>query len=178
MTRHEQSPTNPGRPVLTEKVRSAGEQQLLRSLKDRLAELRALAEEFRDEDRLYRVWRGSAKAFALLQGPTETTVELFCAIDPTGVLVTALGDERAERAPAVLNGPVEEFARIVVAGTHKQWTRQDNSRWLEATSPLVLAFAHCKYLVEAAIASAEMLEEPPDSLPSGWASVLCVFGLR
>lgn len=42
----------------------------------------------------------------------------------------------------------------------------------------VLAFAHCAYLVRVALVCAETLDERPRVLPSGWASVLCVFGLR
>lgn len=108
-------------PLLDEETRSAGERWLLGALKSLVTDLGGLVEAFADDDRLYRVWRGSAKAFVLLQEPTEQTVELFCSTDPTGTLVGAIAAERSGRSARQPDGPVEEFARIVVTvDRHRQ----------------------------------------------------------
>jgi hypothetical protein len=61
----------------------------------------------------------------------------------------------------------------------KQGCRQfeDNARWAEATRPIVEAFFHARYFVEMAVRYAR-LDEPPQFLPSGYAVLLCLYGLR
>ena len=45
------------------------------------------------------------------------------------------------------------------------------------TRPIVEAFFHARYFVEMAVRYAR-LDEPPSLLPSGYAALLCLYGLR
>ncbi len=56
--------------------------------------------------------------------------------------------------------------------------REVNQRWVEATRPIVEAFFHAGYFLEMVCKYGKELEEPPDLLPSGWAAVLYLYGLR
>jgi hypothetical protein len=43
---------------------------------------------------------------------------------------------------------------------------------------MVEAFAHARYFLEMACKYGKELEEPPQIMPSGWASVLYLYDLR
>ncbi len=53
-----------------------------------------------------------------------------------------------------------------------------NARWLEVTRPMLEAFFHAKYFLAMACRYGRELDEPPQVLPSGWASLLYLYGLR
>jgi hypothetical protein len=55
---------------------------------------------------------------------------------------------------------------------------EDNRRWLEATRPIVEAFFHARYFLDMACKYGELLDAPPNLLPSGWASLLYLYDLR
>ena len=70
------------------------------------------------------------------------------------------------------------FTQIVDEGGAGQFSREVNERWLEATRPILEAFFHARYFLEMVYRYGKELNEPPDSLPSGWAAVLYLYRLR
>jgi hypothetical protein len=49
---------------------------------------------------------------------------------------------------------------------------------IEATRPIVEAFFHARYFLEMAVRYGKELATAPCLLPSGWASLLYLYGLR
>lgn len=70
------------------------------------------------------------------------------------------------------------FLSIIRDGTGKSFTAETNSRWLAETRPIVEAFFHARYFLEMAIRYGKELDEPPSTLPSGWAAMLYLYNLR
>jgi hypothetical protein len=66
---------------------------------------------------------------------------------------------------------------IVEQGTGKSFKRADNAHWPTVTRPILEAFFHAKFFLEMAIRYAA-LHDPPTPLPSGYAAVLYLYGLR
>jgi hypothetical protein len=54
----------------------------------------------------------------------------------------------------------------------------DNERWLEITRPMLEAYFHARYFLAMVIRYGHELDEPPRMMPSGWAAVLYLYGLR
>ena len=69
------------------------------------------------------------------------------------------------------------FLEIVSEGTGKTWEPAHNHAWTATTRPIVEAFFHARYFLEMAVRYAH-LEEPPRLLPSGYAALLYLYGLR
>jgi len=136
--------------------------RLLTNLKEHLPQLRRLRGEVQyewgAEDLVYRFYHCSFKVFGIQQ------------------LTLAIRDALRELLPDV---PMNErFERIIAEGTEKKFALETNRRWDEETRPLLEAFFHANYFLEMAIKYGEKLDEPPSSLPSGWASVLYLYNLR
>lgn len=55
---------------------------------------------------------------------------------------------------------------------------ETNQKWLEETLPISHAFWHAKYFLEQMSVAANVIEDPPKILPSGWAAVLYLYNLR
>jgi hypothetical protein len=70
------------------------------------------------------------------------------------------------------------FEKIIEAGTGHTFEPEHNSRWLEVTRPMLEAFWHARFFVEMAVKYGRELEEPPSTLPSGWAALLYLYDLR
>jgi hypothetical protein len=70
------------------------------------------------------------------------------------------------------------FTQIVEEGAAEQFSPEVNPRWVEATRPIVEAFFHARHFLEMVCKYGKELEGPPESLPSGWAAVLYLYGLR
>ena len=143
--------------------RSAREKTLFANIQAQLPQLDALREKMNGhwqyEDLVYRYYHGSFKVFRA----QELTLEM----------VAALRDLLPE---VPLNATFEDIVR---SGTGKEFTMEDNNRWDAVTRPILEAFFHAKYFVEMVCKYGHALDEPPTlSLPSGWASVLYLFGLR
>ena len=111
------------------------------------------------EDGVYRFYHGSFKVFHL-QEYTKQIVAALAGIAPEGRAFGAL------------------FAEIIAAGTARDFKMEDNKHWIESTAPIVQAFLHAKYFLEMAVKYAGELKEPPETMPSGWAALLCLYGLR
>ena len=138
---------------------------LLANLKANLDELSKLLEEvsvghWTYEDGIYRFWHQSFKVFSL-----QATTERICAalehLAPPGCKINPW------------------FRQIVAEGTGKtfDWWK-DNDRWLEVTRPILEAFFHARFMLEMAVHYGRELDTSPNALPSGWAALLYLYGLR
>lgn len=134
----------------------------LSRLKEKMPELERLLQECSDhwgyEDPIYRFYHQSWKLYALQDRTTEIV----------SILQSLL--------PEV---PLNEwFLQIVHDGTGKEFSMSDNDNWLPVTRPILEAFFHARYFLEMAVKYGRELEYPPKSLPSGWASLRYLYGLR
>lgn len=137
---------------------------LLDNIKTNLGELEALLEEMNSlwftEDGFYRFYYQSFKVYHL-QHETQRIVSALKTIAP---------DNRRF---------CEFFEQVIREGASgKKFEDEHNQEWLKQTRPIVEAFFHAKYFLEMAVKYGEKLEEPPIMLPSGWAALLCLYGIR
>ena len=135
---------------------------LLASLKRDLPELEALLAESSShwgyEDPIYRFYHQSWKVYGI-QEATSRIVERLKALAP--------------------DRPLDGwFTAIVEEGTGRRFSVEDNRRWPVATRPILEAFFHARYFLEMAVKYGRELERPPQIIPSGWAAILCLYGLR
>lgn len=136
--------------------------RLLERIKHRLPGLEKLLAEASShwgyEDPIYRFYHQSFKVYGL-QASTQQ-------------IVSALHDLADGHA---LN---PWFQEIVAAGTGKSFTHEANRNWTAETRPILEAFFHARYFLEMVCKYGRELDTAPDLLPSGWAAVLCLYGLR
>jgi len=137
-------------------------QALLDAIRARLLELeeflRVIEPEY--EDRLYRFYYQSNKVY-YLQADTVRLVTLF--------------REIGAAAGRQLN---PWFEQIITEGTGREFELAHNDGWLRHTRPQVEAFLHTKYFLEMLVKYGRELETAPEMLPSGWAALLVLYGLR
>jgi hypothetical protein len=156
-----QGPKNAVMPCSTEERRKE-ETKLLAAIKDALPRLEQMWQQANShwgyEDPVYRFYHQSFKVFGL-QAQTAEIVSALQAL-----------------APHIPLNPW--FMQIVDEGAAEQFSPEVNQRWVEATRPILEAFFHARYFLEMICMYGRELEEPPDSLPSGWAAVLYLYGLR
>ena len=135
---------------------------LMASLQEAMPQLDALLVEcgghWVSEDGVYRLYHQSYKVYRL-QDVTLRIVAALAALSPNGEFN-------------------QWFVQIVEDGTGKVFERAHNRRWLEVTRPIVEAFFHARYFLEMAVRYGRELIEAPMTLPSGWASLLYLYGLR
>ena len=137
------------------------EEALLQSLRRDRHELERLLQESSShwgyEDPVYRFYHQSFKVYGL-QRQTQSIVDRLQALAP--------------------GRPLNPwFVEIVQSGTGKSFKMEDNQRWMEVTRPILEAFFHARFFLEKAVRYAD-LEAPPQMLPSGYAALLYLFGLR
>ncbi|HEV7667436.1 MAG TPA: hypothetical protein VGS22_02850 [Thermoanaerobaculia bacterium] len=137
------------------------EQVLLQNLQRDRTQLEKLLADASDhwgyEDPIYRFYHQSFKVFGL-QRRTQAIVERLKALSP--------------------DLPLNPwFVQIVESGTGKKFEIDANQRWTEETRPILEAFFHARFFLEMAVRYAN-LKSPPRSLPSGYAALLYLFGLR
>jgi len=145
-----------------ERRRHEAEQQLILNIETARDDLFRLMEEVNDhwgyEDGIYRFYHQSFKVF-FLQLSTEK-------------IVAALKNLLPEQ-------PLNDwFLSIVREGTGIKFDMEMNKKWMHETRPIVEAFFHAKYFLEMICRYADKVKEPQQVLPSGWASVLYLYGLR
>ena len=143
---------------------------LLKHIKDNLSDLEELLEKVSGlsyEDRMYRFYHGSFKVY-WLQEVTEEMVSMFRKLSPH----VDEGDEHKH------NPFCSDFNEIYNEGTGWEHKIQHNEKWMMITRPIVEAFLHCKYFIEMAVKYGKELEEAPNMLPSGWASLLELYKIR
>jgi hypothetical protein len=137
------------------------EAALLANLKGRLSHMRDLLRECEDhwgyEDPIYRFYHQSFKVYDL-QKRTEQIVALLHELLPGSVLDAW-------------------FLEIVSQGTGKTFSPDHNRDWPRHTRAIVEAFFHARFFLEMAVRYAG-LPAPPNPLPSGWAALLSLYGLR
>ena len=141
--------------------RPAQNAKLLASIKRALPRLRELLdktnEEWCYEDGIYRFYHQSFKVYGLQ--------------DHTTTIVNALA--------ALAEGPLnEDFMAVVNEGTGKKFEESHNGAWSRHTRPIVEAFFHAHFFLTMVVKYGSELEEAPSLLPSGWASVLYLYGQR
>ncbi len=141
--------------------RDAAEEALLQSLRRDRSALENLFEASSNhwgyEDPVYRFYHQSFKVYGL-QHQTRRICDRLQALAP-------------ER-------PLNPwFVQIIEAGTGKRFESEDNERWPEVTRPILEAFFHARFFLEMAVRYAD-LEAPPQPLPSGYAALLYLYGLR
>jgi hypothetical protein len=137
------------------------ESALLRNLRIYRSDIEDLLAKSSDhwgyEDPVYRFYHQSFKGYRL-QEQTKAIVDLLRKLCP----------ER-ELNPW--------FVEIVSLGTGKEFRVEDNRTWTRVTRPILEAFFHGRFFLEMA-SRYRSLEEPPQLLPSGYASLLYLYGLR
>lgn len=144
-----------------EQAHGAAEVALLAKLRERKAALSDLLAKSSDhwgyEDPVYRFYHQSFKVYYLQE--------------QTRSIVAALADLAPDR-------PLNSwFLEIVKLGTSHEFTTEHNRRWMEVTRPILEAFFHARYFLEMAVRYAD-LDAPPQPLPSGYAALLYLYGLR
>ena len=93
-------------------------------------------------------------------------------------------EDATERIVGVLRDLADDrplnawFLEIVEAGTGKRFTPEANRHWTAETRPILEAFFHARYFLEMVCKYGKELDAAPDLLPSGWAAVLYLYGLR
>ena len=137
------------------------EETLLQNLRRDKVELEKLLAQCNDhwgyEDLVYRFYHQSFKVY-WLQERTQSIVQRLQALAP--------------------DRPLDSwFVQIVQEGTGKVFKAEDNKRWTEVTRPILEAFFHARFFLEMAVRYGD-LEKPPQILPSGYAALLCLYGLR
>jgi hypothetical protein len=145
-----------------ERERQRLERILLDNMRKREAELRevlkAVNSEWCYEDRMYRFYYQSFEVFDV-QNATRNIADILAAIAPEGRPFCFF------------------FAEILKRGTDREFSPEDNEHWLERVGPVVHAFLHSRFFLEMAVKYAP-LAGPPQPMPSGWAALLCLYGLR
>ena len=135
---------------------------LLDNIKDNLDELKEVRDEVLAkhsyEDYMYRYYHHSFKVY-WLQSCSKQIFEMIQKIKP----------EKCEID--------DEFMDIYLKGSNKSWEEGDNMRWYYEVSPILETFHHCRYFLDMMIKYGEM-DEAPEILPSGWASVLYLYNIR
>lgn len=144
-----------------EEAAPTAEETLLQNLRRDKVELENLLARCHDhwgyEDLIYRFYHQSFKVY-WLQERTELIVQKLQALAP--------------------DRPLDSwFGQIVKEGTGKVFDAEDNKRWTEVTRPILEAFFHARFFLEMAVRYGD-LEKPPQILPSGYAALLCLYGLR
>jgi hypothetical protein len=141
---------------------------LLKKIVKALPALMAIQKKYQDhwgeEDRIYRYYHGSFKVFYL----QEHTVEIVKAL-------RKLHPSKSKKRK--LNA---KFKEIVKDGTGKVFKIEMNQTWSVTVRPIMEAYFHARYFLDMTIKYGEEFkgERPPNFLPSGWASVLYLYGLR
>jgi len=137
------------------------ESELLRNLRLYRTDIEELLAKANDhwgyEDPVYRFYHHSFKVYSL-QKQTEAMVDLLRKLSPERQLNSW-------------------FLHIVAAGTGKEFRLEHNEQWTAVTRPILEAFFHARFFLEMASRYC-FLEKPPKTLPSGYAALLSLYGLR
>jgi hypothetical protein len=141
------------------KEKMAKEVRLLSNIKKNMKKLEELLSwAGYSEDLLYRFYHQSFKVYRV-QELTEQIVAQLKRLAPRLALNSW-------------------FMEIVRQGTGREFALSDNRDWTNITRPMLEAFFHARYFLEMICKYGKELKEPPQPLPSGWAAVLYLYGLR
>jgi hypothetical protein len=141
---------------------SKSDEAILAAVKARLPQLEGLLEAMnRDyEDGLYRFYHQSVKVYSLQAHTTRAA----------GLIRAIAGEAGRQVDPW--------FEAIVAEGSGIEFDASHNAEWPRHARPQVEAFLHARYFVEMMVKYGRELDVAPTLLPSGWAAVLSLFGLR
>ena len=140
------------------------EQELLANLKTHHAELATLLISVSNhayEDTVYRFYHYSFKVYHHAPQRTGEIVAALRGLAPADTILTPLFEEIYQ-----------------AGGQEKPFLPEHNQAWGQHTRPFVEAFFHARYFLEMAVKYGEILESAPSYLPSGWAALLCLYGIR
>ena len=147
---------------------------LLRNIQLRLHSLKELLgkldEHWGGEDGIYRFYHHSFKVYAL-QGYTEKVVQEMRNCDPR-----SHGEKKYYSQVGREFAPL--FEDIIKAGTGIKFHHDHNHDWTKHTRPIIEAFFHAHHVLTMMVKYGEELDDAPQMLPSGWATVLYMYGLR
>lgn len=137
--------------------------ELLANIKARLPELVQLLEKMNGargyEDPIYRFYHQSFKVYSL-QRKTQEVVDILFGMAPEGSVISPF------------------FSEILAEGSGVKFANSHNEEWARHTRPILEAFFHAKFFLEMSIKYGRELEELPEFLPSGWAALLSLYGIR
>jgi hypothetical protein len=140
------------------------ERELLTNLKDQHENLAVLLESVSNrtyEDTVYRFYHRSRKVFDAAPHQTCQIVEALRGLAPAGTTLTPL---------------FEEIVRVCTE--ENVFLLEFNDDWSRHTRPFIEAFFHARYFLEMAVKYGAKLDEAPSFMPSGWAAMLCLYGIR
>lgn len=143
-------------------LRHAKAVQLLTNIKKGRKRIQSLFDHFRKEepDLVYRFYHQSYKVF-IMNSLTAQAMDLFLELAPVDITFNSW------------------FLEITGDAVQREFSDDTNANWLAETLPVTQAFWHAKYFLEQMLVAANELDEaPPQVLPSGWAAVLYLYGLR
>lgn len=152
-----------------QELRYSAHDVLLKNIKAHLPELKASYEKYVEtkfgdeiyiaEDLVYRFYHHSFKVYRAQQ-VTEHIVMLLNKIAPPGFTLCGW------------------FLEIVKDGTGQTWEAGHNEHWTKHTRPILEAYFHAVYFLRVVVRYGEKLEKAPNMLPSGWAAILELYGIR
>lgn len=137
------------------------ERDLLRTIRERMHELESFMPDrgrFCHEDPMYRFYQQSPKLYEIQERTREIASKL------------------QSLAPHLPLHP--QFLDIVSHGTGREINSEETDGWSESTKPILDGFLHAHFFLEMVCKYGKELRAPPKTIPSGWAAVLCLFGLR
>ena len=137
--------------------------ELLAKIHEHLDELKALRDScdshWVGEDAVYRFWHRSFKVYGL-QDVTLRIVGKLKALCPHNSSLNPW------------------FVDIIDVGTGKSFEPAHNQAWVENTRPIVDAYFHARFMLDMVVKYGQELDEAPNVLPSGWATVLELYQIR
>ncbi len=169
LIQHAKYPMKHNSSPITEKFYSHAEKivlerELLVNLKTYQTELVMLLESLSGhgyEDTVYRFYHESCKVYHAASHQTRQIVEVLRRLAPANTTLSPL------------------FEEIYQIGTEdKTFQLEHNENWSQHTRPFIEAFFHARYFLEMAVKYGAMLDVAPSNLPSGWAALLCLYGIR
>lgn len=144
-------------------------QELLANIKSRLPELEAFLSSINDhwcyEDLVYRLYHQSFKVY--LRFPIKEAVKLLNSLAPD-----------LSKTRLLVELPAHPLLRQILSEVPDGFDQAHNQDWGKFTRPIVEAALHLKYFIEMAVKYGKELDEPPNMMPSGWATLLYYYGLR
>jgi len=137
--------------------------ELWDNIKRDLPELRKLQKETREmfglEDLVYRFYHHSYKAYHA-RGITRDIVSALERLAPEGTEICS------------------EFRKIVDDGTRENFSTAYNKDWDRHVRPVINALFHATYFLDMAVKYGGRYKKEPKLLPSGYAALLELYGLR
>lgn len=154
---------------MNQKKKQEAADELLENIKTRLPMICELlvhiSDEWSEEDLVYRFYHQSFKVYRMQEYAKKIHSEL--------IAVAPSAHNKFQRT--VLDPMFEEIYYI---GTGNEFIQQHNYAWSLRTRPILEAFWHCKYFLQQAATYGTKLDKSPQLLPSGWATLLHLYGIR